>query len=259
MGPADKELIYLKKNMEHLCRKAESSGISMFTDFLDLRQQEAARSIFRGKGVKLALYGGFEGAERKMAGWLPEDCPLEEKDCFPLYLLRIVPVQKKFCEDLNHRDYLGAIINLGLERSQLGDILVKDTDKGKTAYVFATETAKELILMELNKIRHSNVKCEAVKEEIEDMGPVLVKKTISISQERLDAVLSAVYGISRSHILPYIMGEKVNKNQSVVKAPDSILKENDIISVRGLGKFRYGGKIRENKKGRLSAIVWIYK
>lgn len=263
MDNTEKELAYLKKNMEHLCLKAEKSGIPMFTDFLDLRQQETACFIKKGIDVRLVMYGGFEGAERKMAGWIPvfseEKFENKFEDLFPIFTIKIVPAQKKFCEDLNHRDYLGAVINLGLDRSQLGDILIKETDEGKTAYIFAARTACDLIIMELNRVRHTNVKCSIMDERPQGISPNLEEKKISISSERLDVVLSSVYGISRGHILPYITGEKVSRNQTVVKSPDSILKENDIISVRGLGKFRYGGVSHENKKGRLSAAVWIYK
>ena len=117
----------LEKHFRDLARTAYQRGIAVFSDFLNLNEL----NIFQETRPKLSYivtesFGGYELAERQIAVFRPE-APLFCTD-YPICCLKIAPLQEKFAEHLTHRDYLGAVLNLGLDRSCLGDILVEETE-----------------------------------------------------------------------------------------------------------------------------------
>ena len=130
----DKEDLF-EKRMRELGKKAYYRGILTFSDFLDLNQQNILHSLsFRDTGVKVETFGGYESAERQMAAFVPEALSYEQD--YPIACVKIQPLNRKFSEDLTHRDYLGAILNLGIDRAKIGDILL-DQEAG---YVFCQES-----------------------------------------------------------------------------------------------------------------------
>ena len=84
----------------------------------------------RQMGVSVKLFGGYDHAERQMAAFYPGTVGFSWE--YPIDCLKITPKALRFSEELGHRDYLGAILNLGVDRSVVGDILIKD----KEAWVF---------------------------------------------------------------------------------------------------------------------------
>ena len=125
--------VQFRKRLQDLARTAYYREIPVFTDFLDLNELHMVHS-FRPEetGVTIRTFGGYEEAERQIAAFLPdalsydygenEEMPLS---MYPIRCIRISPLSKKFSETLTHRDYLGALIHLGIERSRLGDIVIK--------------------------------------------------------------------------------------------------------------------------------------
>ena len=103
----------------------------------------------------IRLFGGYEHAERQIAAFLPD--ALSYNYDFPVVSLKIRPLQKKFAEDLSHRDYLGALLNLGVDRSKIGDILVGE----KEAIFFCEEGIAPFLQQELTRVRHTPVLVEA--------------------------------------------------------------------------------------------------
>ena len=118
----DTELI--KKRLSELADRSYSKGQFTFTQFLNMAELSVYYEI--GKTLNYAkpsVYGGYEGAERAVVRFgNPEELGYEE--AFPIDLLEISPVAEKFADDLTHRDFLGALMNLGIERELLGDIIV---------------------------------------------------------------------------------------------------------------------------------------
>ena len=126
----EKEEQFIKR-IQELCQNAYQRDIVTFSDFLDLNELHMVNHInYRELGVTLKTCGGYELAERQMAAFIP-DALFFQQD-YPISCIQIRPAAEKFAESLTHRDYLGAILNLGIERSKIGDILVD----GKTAHVF---------------------------------------------------------------------------------------------------------------------------
>ncbi len=118
----EKEVLF-EKRMKELSKNAYYRGVLTFSDFLDLNELHMLHSLPKNEsGVKVETFGGYALAERQMAAFIP-DALFFQQD-YPISCIQIRPAAEKFAESLTHRDYLGAILNLGIERSKIGDILV---------------------------------------------------------------------------------------------------------------------------------------
>lgn len=147
----EKEELFEKRMIE-LGKKSYYGGILTFSDFLDLNQQNILHSLsFSDTGIKLKMFGGYESAERQMAAFVPDALSYEQD--YPISCIKIEPLNRKFSDDLTHRDYLGAILNLGIDRSKIGDILI-DQNCG---YVFCHDSMAEFLTEEISRIRHTSV------------------------------------------------------------------------------------------------------
>lgn len=106
----------LEKRFNELYNRANQNYYPVFSDFLNLEEQ----SVLAKSYLPCVLYGGYEGAERVVAGFGDNVC---EQD-FPIRCVEIKPVNKKFADKLSHRDFLGGLMNLGIKRELLGDIII---------------------------------------------------------------------------------------------------------------------------------------
>lgn len=173
---------------------------------------------------------------------------------YPFSVLRIRPLNKKFSEDLTHRDYLGAILNLGIERCKIGDILVNTCE----AVVFVSDHMSDFLAQNLTRIRHTPV--VASIEELQEFQyePSFEEIRGTVASVRLDTLLALAFSSSRSRLSGLIEGKKVFVNGRMIVSNGYRLKEGDIISVRGMGKFCYDGVLSETRKGRYSVVVRKY-
>ena len=129
-----KEEQLLKKRFIELSRLAYQREFITYSNFLNLNEIHILHSLSKEElYTKYIVFGGYDAAERQMAAFLPDALYLRWKDPevrnqlpFPFYVLSVTPLHQKYAEVLTHRDYLGAILNLGIERSKIGDIVEKD-------------------------------------------------------------------------------------------------------------------------------------
>lgn len=231
-----------------LAKRSREQGFYTYTEFHSPHGASLAYEAAPREEIK--LWGGMEYAERTVIRFGNPGELLYEED-FPIRILRFVPKQEKFAEDLTHRDYLGAMMNLGIERNQIGDILVL----GKEAYVFAMEKVALFICEHIDKIRHTNVRCEVVESLPVNVKIEINYEEYSVSSIRMDAVLSKVLNLSRENAKNLILSEKVIADGKVILKPEYEPKPKEIIIVRGYGRFIYEGKQRENKKKKLVILV----
>lgn len=121
----EKEEQLLKKRMIELAGLCYQRDIQTSTGFLSLNEQAIFHSIEKTlPPVRTCLTGGFEGAERKLLCFLASYD--DEEFGLPIAVLEVIPANLRYSEALTHRDYLGALMNLGIERSCIGDILMKE-------------------------------------------------------------------------------------------------------------------------------------
>ena len=121
----NKEELMLQKRLIELSRLAYNRGIVTFSDFLNLNELNILHSTSKNQFLsQYKTYGGYDFSERQMVAFLP-DALYYDYD-YPIQIIEISPVNKRFAEELNHRDYLGAVMNLGIERCKIGDIIAED-------------------------------------------------------------------------------------------------------------------------------------
>ena len=240
-----KEEQQLEKRFLELGELAYQRGTAVYSDFLNLNEL----NIFQETRPKLSYlvtesFGGYELAERQIAVFRPE-APLFCTEP-PISCLKLAPLQEKFAEELTHRDYLGAVLNLGLDRSCLGDILVE----GSHAYLFCLERMAPFICDNLTRVRHTTVYVRQVEAEDFHYEPRYKEVTGTVASVRLDRLLSLAFGSSRSSLTGLIEGGKVFVNGKLVTSNGYQPKEGDLVSVRGLGRFRFQGSGGQSRKGR---------
>lgn len=249
------EVQQLKNRLHDLADRSYAQGIFTFTGFLGLGEQD----VFRQEESKLAfagytLYGGFEDADRVMVRFgsvedLGYDVP------FPIVCIHISPLLSKFADDLSHRDFLGALMNLGIDRSTIGDIRVGE----KQAYLFCQDTMGEFICENLNKVRHTNVKCSLTENAGESFREEPEFVCVQVQSLRVDGVLSKVYNMSREKSLELFRTGKVFVNGRLCENNARTLKAGDIVNARGYGKFRLEEGFRETRKGKLAIEAAVYR
>ncbi|HHT97646.1 MAG TPA: RNA-binding protein [Clostridiales bacterium] len=245
----DKDEQLIKKRFIELANTASNKYILTSTDFLNLNEQNLFYSILNELPIiNYRFFGGFINSERKILCFYNEDCE------FPISCINIKPKNVKFSNKLTHRDYLGAIINLGIDRSKLGDIVITDHN----AYVFCHDQIKDYIIENLYQVKNTNIISESYNVEEFTYNPKFKEITGTVSSIRLDSILSVAFNISRNKLTDYILAGKVFVNSKVVISNNYSLKENDIVSVRGLGKFSFIGISYKTKKGRQSIKIHLY-
>ena len=263
----EKSFEFLAGRVRDLANRAYQNGFVTHTDFLSLSelshfykilaQEGVSSNVHEYCGAAYVVYGGFEDAERAMICFLPdymdEETFLASEKAEPTVLscVHITPLNNKFSDDLNHRDYLGSLMNLGIERDQIGDILAGD----KEAYIFATTEIAEMICKELVRIRHTSVKCQLVSASDCDIRPSFEEVSGSVASERIDAILAFVYHLSRSEAQKLIEAESVFIDGRTAYSGGYDLKVGSRVSVRGHGKFIYDGPSGTTRKGRLFVQV----
>ena len=243
----------MEKHFRDLARTAYQRGIAVFSDFLNLNELNIFQSL-RGEFsyLETETFGGYELAERQIAVFRPE-APVFYAD-YPVKCLKITPLNAKFAEDLNHRDYLGAVLNLGIDRACLGDILVEED----AAYLFCLERMADFIRDNLIRIRHTSVYVEQVEAENFHYEPKYKEVSGTVASVRLDKLLALAFNASRNSLTGLIEGGKVFVNGKLVTSNGYEPKEGDLISVRGMGRFRFRETGGQSKKGREYVILWRY-
>ena len=203
--------------------------------------------------VKFVLSGGFPMYERKVLCFLASY--EEELYAPPFVCLKIVPANRRFAEELTHRDYLGAIMNLGIERAMIGDIVLQDGN----AWAFVMEKMSRYLAENLTMIRHTSVVTEITADFSELPEPEMEEISGTVSSVRLESVIALCGRLSRTRAASYIEGEKVSVNGAVCTNVSLNLRGGEILSIRGIGKFRFGEPGNLTKKGRTSVVVYRYK
>lgn len=253
MAETDKELQLLEKRFAELANRSWQQNIFTFTGFLSLAEQDALLRAARQARVKVSLEGGAPYAERQM-GRLgdPEEMGYEEP--FPVACLKIEPLAEKFAENFSHRDFMGAILNLGIERSTVGDIWVD----GKKAFVFCTDAIAPFLQENLEQVRHTKVRC--IRLEAAEGLPErkFAYHEENVASLRGDGIVGAVWKLSRSQSQTLFSQKKVFVNELLTENGSRQLKDGDTVSVRGFGKFIFRGEKHTTRKGKLVVGVDVF-
>lgn len=223
------------------------------TDFLEPRLQLVAEEYLCSCKFQRYLFcGGYDGAERKRLVLLSE---YTEPDCSTAGI-RLLQFQGNFdYVAVNHRDFLGAVMGLGLRREKFGDLLARES--GFDLFV-QQEVADYLLQAEL-RVKHVPLKAAEIPlSEFQPVEQNIKELHVMVSSMRLDTLLAHGMNVSRTNAIELIQSGRVRVNHSEVTEKDYLCQQNDLISCRGKGRLRIGEQSGETRKGKLRVCILKY-
>ena len=244
----------LDKRLNELALRAQHTGRVCATRFLEPSTLAAVNAAASRAGVKVALWGGYEGAERCVAAFYAGDPP--EAGDWPVVALRL-QWNAKFANP-GHRDLLGAMMGLGIEREMTGDIAMGTYRDAPCAYLFALEEVTDYIAANLDSAGRASLKVSVATETPQLIPPEGESLRLTVQQQRLDAVLAAACRLSRSEAQRLIAAGLVKLNHVPQLRPDARLSEGDLISARGYGRVKVTAFQGESRRGRQVVQVFRY-
>ena len=251
---ADREIQQVKNRIRDLADMSLPQNRYTYTGFLGLAQQETFWELLpQLPSVPCELWGGDALCERKILRFgSPEQLGYEEP--YPIRCIRIRPLQQKFADDFSHRDFLGALMNLGIDRSTMGDIRVGEREGD----LYCLESMAEYICANLEQVKHTRVKCETAPagSEIPREEPVEIQ--LVLPSLRADVCLAKFYHLSRGEIQDLFRAGRVYVDGRLCENPSRTLKEGEAVTLRGYGKFLFGGEKHGTKKGKICVGILRY-
>lgn len=234
----DNELLLARvKDLSNLCEKTASPK---FLGFLTPSQAAVVQNRL-GKNARYKFFGGYNESERTILCFLPDWC--EE----PVYPIKAFTFSYRKCDTLTHRDFLGALMALGITRETVGDILVED---GR-AVVFVHSDMAKFVSSQIVKIGNVGV---TVTEGFVGTLPTCGKKqefTTTVASTRIDCVVASICNVSRGDAAVRIADGFVSVNSITCEKPTRTVNEGDIVTVRQKGRFEVTSCDGLSKKGRI--------
>lgn len=235
-----------------------------------LTPSEAAFALKAARELRAAdrvfLFGGYDGAERKRLVALPSfvsdlDGEAEEKAraYFPDEMadaVRAIRIKGSGYRELSHRDYLGSILALGVERCSIGDVVVTDE---YSAVVFCTRKIFDYLMSGIERIANDKVTAEEFVPD-ESFGPEREFLDIrdTVASDRLDCVVGALTNLAREKAQSLIRSGLCEVNYTVEERVDACVKTPSVVTLRGFGKYNVLGFEGKTKRGRLRLIAQKY-
>lgn len=244
----------LIRRAEDLALRCEKSATVTHTAFLTPAEQYALTNWAKfHPDCRLLLYGGHPECERKAAFFLPYY--MDEQELEPAEYFRVLCAKSCFGAP-SHRDYMGAVLGMGIKREWIGDIWVE----GDKATVFCLPSVEQHLLDSLERVGRYVVRTTKLELNLVE-APVrqVLKITFSVKSMRLDAVCAGMFGLSRTKAEELISLGNASLNYSQCVKCSAAVREGDIISVRGCGKGKVGAEGGLSRKGRLFVTAEIYR
>lgn len=220
------------------------------TDFLDPYERKIAKSILnRFDDIDYLEKGGYNNSERKIIIIFPHYF-VQDNIRNNISILKI----KGDLGLMNHRDYLGSLLSLGIVRNKIGDILVHDN----FGFIIIMEEISEYILYNFKKIGNVKIKTELINKN-EIILPKIKFKEVKrfVISLRLDVIISGAYNLSRKESTKIIKAGNVKLNWEPINKPYIELEKGDMVSVKGYGRLILDDIEGISKKGRLICIIRI--
>lgn len=227
-----------------LAERCEKAGVVMYSPFLNPREVSLATARCKGNFI-IKSFGGYSDAERKIIAF----CPDSDDDVY--YPIVAVKITAKDGSVFSHRDYLGAVLSLGIKREKIGDIVVEND----CAIVFCDRTVAEFICLNLDKVASGGVVCAICELEDIKVERKFEEQGASVASLRLDCVLSAAIGKSREVSCDLISRGLVQVNYDIAKSTSARIKSGDVISARGYGKMIVDTDCSTTRKGRIKINI----
>ncbi|MBQ3225753.1 MAG: RNA-binding protein [Clostridia bacterium] len=240
----------LLKRAEDCARAVTKYKTPQFTKFVSPHERVVFENFAEvSPFIKTMVWGGAPDCERSIIGFFP-DFKEPGEALFPISAVRISAP-----EPLGHRDILGSVLGLGIERSLVGDIYPEPTG----AVLFCLDSISDFICMNLSRVGRVGITAELVSSDALFIAPKETKEISgTVASLRLDAVLGLATGKARAKVQALIDAGLVQVNWTVEDSASRIVCEGDILSVRGFGRMKLKTVGGESKKGRIWIVVEQY-
>lgn len=257
----------LEARIEDYIKKTERGELQI-SSFLTPMQIFFAKEILRRRAClsRAVFCGGYGECERARLVLLPTfaediegDNEYKLKTYFPDEYKSVciaLKVQGSGYKTLSHRDYLGSILGLGLERDPIGDIVVLDDF---SAVVFCTESISKFLIEELKSVGSDKVGvCVFMPNDDFCGGRKFQRINHTVSSERFDCVVAALCNLSRDKAQSAIRGGLCTLDYMPVEECAAQVFEESVISIRGYGKYIIRDISQSTKKGRIRLVADKY-
>lgn len=242
----------LIRRARDLAERCERRGQICSTGFLSPAQQQEIKSGLGRYDCKLYLSGGAEGCQRQICFFLPDYMEPEELELGEY--IKAIELKAYFGQP-GHRDYMGALLGMGIGREWLGDIQVQE-DK---AWVFCMKSVLSHLLT-IEKAGRYTVKAREIElGEVPNIAAETKELRFSVMSLRLDAVAAGMFRLSRTECARLIKAGDVTVNYVTCMKADKELSPGDVVSIRGKGKAQLGQLEGQSRKGRRFVSAEIYK
>ena len=240
---------FLKERFLDLLEQSEKSSKPQFLGFLSEEEAAFATQLL-GNKEQVMFFGGYENAGRVYIGVFPSGIQAAE-NVFPIIS---ATVTYRIQEILSHRDFLGAVLALGLKREAIGDILIEN---GR-AVIFCSPSAARLIANELKTVGRVGVKVSEGYSLPLPESSKITELSLTVSSLRLDCVVASICSVSRNTANTLIEERKVSINSQLCDRVTKTVSCGDKITVRGTGKFTVSSLDGETRKGRIKITIQKY-
>lgn len=248
----EKEDQFLLSHIEDQYRRCEERNIPTCSAFLDMRQQSLAAEFCRSIGARPQFLGGYADAERSVCAFLPDYLDADTFDGIACVRVQTAAALPK---PLTHRDYLGALMGMGLKRETVGDILVRENG----ADILVLRDMLGFLLTHFDGA--GRARFEAKEIALPELIVPPVKTTLTrdtVPSLRLDCVLSSAFRLSRGDAGAYIDAGRVFVNGMQMLKRDAKVSEGDKLVIRGKGKAVLKSVGGLSKKERIFIDLEIY-
>ena len=228
-------------------KMADIKNIPSFLGFLNEREFSICKSFLEKEHIKHSFFGGYSDALRVFVAVLPD---WADDVRFPFVCLKF---EFKSTYSLSHRDFLGTIMSLGIERDKVGDILVSEGN----AFVFVSKSVSDFCIENISKVGGVGVSISLYEGEVlRNQGFEEISTTIA--SDRADCVVGAICNLSRERAKEFILSGNLIVNHIICESITMKIKNNDVLSLKGKGKFIVLNLDDKTKKGRTKLILNKY-
>lgn len=237
--------------MAKLLDKAEFAAKAhrlVHSDFLDPHQVQLAEKLLSSVCTcEYSFFGGFAMAERAVVLFRPEFIGDDEWLRFQDEMIKSIEIKPLCRNTLSHRDYLGALMSLGIRREVTGDILVRE----ESCSIIVLSEIAQYITENLFKV--GNIGVDVTISGIMELStpePKISEIKTTVAALRLDSLCAHSFGLSRSKAAEFIKAGKVQLNWEATLSVDKQVREGDTVSLRGKGKAvldKVGGRTKKDR------------
>lgn len=256
------DTVELLARAEELLDRARRQSVT-YTDFLTPAEQMRLSRHLAGVADEWYLFGGYEGAERRRMFFLPlyltDLEPSDRADCLrEVYQACLIPLEIRGSgyRELTHRDFLGALLHLGVERDRIGDICVLSPYR---AVLFCDRVMAEFFEENLARVANDAVRLSVITlPENFDGGRQFAPVSDTVASPRADAVVAALANLSREKAQALFREERVEIDYEVEARVDRTVDEGAVVVIRGCGKFIIRSLSDKTRKGRYRLLADRY-